>query len=259
MTTRVTTEIRDGVLEITLNRPEARNALENSMINAIVTALRDAAHQPEVRAVLISGAGKAFCAGDDLKNMGTDAHPLHPNPFTEYAVGYPQIVRAAQELPKPIVCAIHGYAMGAGLEIALASDVIVAARGSLISLPFVKRGIAAGTVLLARAVNYHYAADLLFTGRMADIAELERAGAVAQLCEPDEVHRVARSRAVALAAGPTTVIGAMKRALHLGADSGQAAAFSMQVAATVESSLTEDFAEGKQAFAEKRDPEFSGK
>ena len=212
-----------------------------------------------MRAVLIRGEGKAFCAGDDLKDMGTESHPLDPNPFVEYAAGYPRIVRAIQELPKPVVCAVHGFAMGAGLEIALASDTIVAARGSLVGLPFVKRGIAAGTVLLARAAGRHFAADLLFSGRMADVAELERLGIVAQLCEADEVLDVARRRATALALGPTSVIGAMKRAMHRGLESPAAAAMDLQVAATAESSLTADFAEGKRAFAEKRDPEFTGK
>lgn len=257
--TRVLVDQQGGLLTITLNRPEARNALENSMIARLVELFTNAQHDESIRAVLLRGAGKAFCSGDDLKDMGTDSHPVRDNPFDEYAAGYPRIVHAMRALNKPIVVAVHGYAMGAGMELMLAGDYIVAATGAKVSLPFVKRGIAAGTALLIKETSYHYAADLLFTGRVADIDELHRQGIVARMCDPGEVGDVAQDVAEKLATAPTSVVAAIKRALREGEHTGMDAALALQVGATVESSLSEDFAEGKEAFAEKREPKFSGK
>ncbi len=259
MTNRITLTRAQGVLEITLARPEALNALENSMIAAICDALDDASADPSVRAVLVRGEGKAFCAGDDLVDMGTAEHPEPDDLRTRYADGYPRIVNKIVELDKPVVCAVQRYALGAGFEIALASDLIVADETARFGLPFVLRGIASGTTMLVRRTSWHVAMGLLATGGMMDAATADRLGLIAQLVPADEVRDAATSLARSLAASATSAIGMMKSAMRSGEDLPVREAFGLQIDATAASALTHDFAEGKLAFSEKRDPRFEGR
>ena len=259
MTDRITLTRAGGVLEIVLTRPEAVNALENSMIATICDALDEASSDPSVRAVLVRGEGKAFCAGDDLVDMGTASHPEPDDLRTRYADGYPRIVNKIVELDKPVVCAVQRYALGAGLEIALASDLIVADDAARFGLPFVLRGIASGTTMLARRTSWHVAMRMLATGGMMDAATADSLGLIAQLAPAEEVQEAARNLAQSLAASATSAIGLMKSAMRAGENLSVREAFDLQIDATAASALTHDFAEGKLAFAEKREPRFEGR
>lgn len=258
MTDRITLARSRGVLEITLARPEALNALENSMIASICDALDEAASDPSVRAVLLRGEGKAFCAGDDLVDMGTAEHPEPDDLHTRYVDGYPRIVNKIVELDKPVVCAVQRYALGAGFDIALASDLIVADDGARFGLPFVLRGIASGTTMLVRRTSWHVAMRLLATGGMMDAVTADRLGLIARLVPADEVQDVATNLAQSLAGSATSAIGMMKSAMRSGENLSVREAFDRQVDATVASAQTRDFAEGRLAFSEKRDPKFEG-
>lgn len=259
MTDRIRITRTRGVLEITLARPDALNALENSMIAAICDALDQAASDSTVRAVLVRGEGKAFCAGDDLVDMGTAEHPEPDDLHARYAGGYPRIVTKILELDKPVVCAVQRYALGAGFEIALASDLIVADEGARFGLPFVLRGIAAGTTMLVRRTSWHVAMGVLATGGMMDAATADRLGLLARRVPADQVQDVAAELAGSLAGSATRAIGLMKSAMRSGETLSVGEAFDLQVEATAASAQTDDFAEGKRAFAEKRDPQFEGR
>lgn len=258
MTDRICYEMDGGVARITLNRPEALNALENTMIAAIIDFVHAAERDDSVRVVVLSGAGKAFCAGDDLKEMGTAQHPTSDDLFEEYWRGYPAIVTALRACAKPTVCVVQRYALGAGFEIALACDLIIAARDAKFGLPFCLRGIAAGTAMLPGLVGRHRAAKLLLLGDMVSAEELDSWGLVARVCEPESLEAGAEEIIQRLAVSATRVLGHIKAALNASHEPSLSTAFRHQVAATVASALTQDFAEGAQAFVEKRDPVFRG-
>lgn len=259
MTDRVTTSREGAVAKITLNRPEALNALENSMIAALVAAIREAGSDPDTRVILIEGAGKAFCAGDDLKDMGTAEHPRSDDLLEEYERGYPAIVKALRDVEKPTLCAVQRYALGAGFEIALACDLIVAERDAKFGLPFALRGIAAGTAVLPRLVGRHRAARLLFLGEMIDAETACEWGLVAVLADPGKLAEAVEGVVGPLATAATRAIGLMKGAMVASAEATLAADLRTQAASTVSSALTRDFAEGAEAFTQKRDPQYTGR
>ncbi|MGM7698012.1 enoyl-CoA hydratase/isomerase family protein [Microbacterium sp. A84] len=260
MSERVLVETVGGVCTISLNRSDALNALENSMIAAINAALDEAAVDERVRAILIRGEGRAFCAGDDLIDMGTPEHPEPSDLHDKYADGYPSIVRRILEIHKPIVVAVRKYALGAGFEIALAADIIVAEPTAKFGLPFVLRGIAAGTSLLPKRAPRHLANRLLFLGDMITAEEAHTLGIVAALSSEDQdVDDLARTMVNRLAISATRAIGLMKSALNASVTLSAQDALAMQVGATVGSVLTNDFAEGKLAFTHRRDAQYEGK
>lgn len=260
MSKRVLVESAGGVCTISLNRPDALNALENSMIAAINAALDQAEVDEDVRAILIRGEGRAFCAGDDLIDMGTPEHPEPNDLHVRYADGYPSIVKRMLAIQKPIVVAVRKYGLGAGFEIALAADIIVAEPTAKFGLPFVLRGIAAGTSLLPRRTSLHLAQRLLFLGEMITAEEAHTLGIVAALSSADQdVDDLARAMADRLATSATRAIGLMKSALHASESLGVQDALTVQVGATVGSVLTNDFAEGKLAFTNRRDARYEGK
>ena len=259
MSDRIKVETANGVCTISLNRPEALNALENSMIAALVHALEAAEQADDVRAVLIRGEGKAFCAGDDLVDMGTQEHPEPADVFERYSRGYPAIVERMLRLDKPVVVAVRRYALGAGLELALAADVVVAEPGAKLGLPFVLRGIAAGTSILPRRAPDHLVRRMLFLGDMITAQEAHNLGIVGYLAQDRDVDDVAEDIVGKLAQGASRAIGLMKAALRTSESLPLREALTVQVAATAASALTPDFAEGKAAFTEKRDPQFGGR
>lgn len=260
MTERVLVQTVDGVCTISLNRPEAINALENSMIAAINVALDQAAADEGVRAILIRGEGRAFSAGDDLIEMGTPEHPESNDLHVRYGDGYPSIVERMLAIQKPILVAVRRYAFGAGFEIALAADIIVAEPTAKFGLPFVLRGIAAGTSLLPKRAPMHLAQRLLFLGDTITGEEAHGLGLVAALSSTDiDVDDLGRTLADRLANSATRAIGLMKSAMHVSESLGLREALAVQVGATVGSVLTDDFTEGKLAFTEKRDAQFEGR
>ncbi|WP_200330810.1 enoyl-CoA hydratase/isomerase family protein [Leucobacter sp. L43] len=259
MTERVAVRVADGVCTISLNRPEALNALENSMIAAVNAALDAAEVDDQVRAILIRGEGRAFCAGDDLIDMGTPEHPEPEDLSERYTNGYPSIVLRMLAIEKPIVVAVRKYGLGAGFEIALAADLIVAEPTAKFGLPFVLRGIAAGTSLLPKRAPAHLARRLLFLGDMITATEAHHVGIVATLsADGVDIDDLARDAAARLASSATRAIGLMKRALGGSEALSVVESFGAQVKATVSSVQTADFAEGKLAFTQKRPAEYQG-
>lgn len=251
--------VRDRVARITLDRQNSLNALNNSMIAGIGDGIRRAANDPEVRVLIVEGAGRTFCAGDDLIDMGTEEHPKSQDTLEEYLRGYPALVIALRQLEKPVICKVQRYALGAGLEIALACDFIVAEEGSKIGLPFALRGIAAGTALLPSLVPRQIAARLLYSGELVGVMEAQAWGLISQVVSAGEIESTVNALATDLSNAATRAIGLMKGAIMASEGAPLATAMRLQASATVSSALTHDFAEGATAFAEKRTANYAGR
>lgn len=258
-TNQVTYEVANSVAKITLNRPEALNALNNSMIAAIRDGIRDAAADVNVRVLVLSGAGKSFCAGDDLIDMGTEAHPKSEDLLEEYLRGYPVLVEELRRIEKPTICEIKRYALGAGFELALACDFVIAEAGARVGLPFALRGIAAGTALLPTLVPRQVAARVLYSGELVGVEEALNWGVITRVVDPTELSDSVSELASQLASAATRAIGLMKGAIAATDEARLVGALRMQAAATVSSALTSDFREGAAAFEEKRAPKFTGR
>jgi enoyl-CoA hydratase len=250
----VLTERRDGVLLITLNRPDARNAVNLALAEGVAAALDELDADGDLAVGVITGAGAGFCAGMDLKAFVTGERPWVGDR------GFAGIVQ--RPASKPLIAAIEGFAVAGGLEIALACDLIVAARGARLGIPEVKRGlVAAGGALLRlpERIPYHVAMELALTG---DVVEAERAaelGLVNRLAEPGEAVAVALDLAVRIAANAPLALAASKRILVEARDWSRAEQWRRQGEIAVAAIGSEDAQEGSRAFAEKRPPIWRGR
>jgi enoyl-CoA hydratase len=250
----VLTDAAGGVLTITLNRPEARNAVNLAVAEGVATALDRLDSDDTLQVGILTGAGGAFCAGMDLKAFVTGERPwVEGRGFAGIVEGPPR---------KPLIAAIEGFAVAGGFEIALACDLIVAARDARIGIPEVKRSlVAAGGALihLPRRIPYHVAMELALTGDPIDAARGYELGVVNRLADPGEAVAVAGELAAAIAANGPLALDASKRIVRAAVDWTEAEAWQKQgeIAGPVFGS--EDAREGATAFAEKRPPEWKGR
>ena len=251
-------EIADAVATITLDRPDALNALTVALKEELLVALEGVAADPAVRAVVLTGAGRAFCAGQDLRErLQPDAAPLD----TEIRVRYNPLIRAMRGMPKPIVGAINGIAAGAGASLAFACDIRIAADGASFLLAFGRVGLipdSGATWLLPRLVGGAKAAELALTAEPLSAVDAERFGLVARVVPADALLAEAHALAARLAAGAPLALALTKRAL----DRGWEATLEEQLETEAESQgaagATADHAEGIAAFLERRPPRFTG-
>lgn len=254
----VTVERHDHVAELTLNRPQAHNALSTAMAAEITAATATLAADRDVRAVVLSATGeKAFCVGADLKerNSYSDADLMRQRPIFRAAFA------GVLDLPMPTVAAVHGFALGGGFELALACDLIVADETAVLGLPEVTVGVipgGGGTQLLPRRVGSARAADLVFTGRRIDIDEAERLGLVDRRAPTGEARKVALELAGQIAANSPVGLRNAKRALRAGAGLDLAAALDVEDSAWRATAFSGDRREGVAAFNEKRRPSWPG-
>lgn len=259
MDNKIIYQVENHIARITLNRPNALNALDNDMIADLISFLKESKRDDEVRVVIIDGNGKAFCAGDDLIDMGTKKNPNPTDKLSEYTDGYPAVVLAIKNLEKPVIVKVQKYALGAGLEIALSADFIIASTDTKFGLPFVLRGISAGTYLLQKRIGYHRAARYLFLGEMFGTEEASQWGLLYKQVEMESLNEEVEKLAEHLSMSATRAIGLMKKAMHTSESMELEAAFQVQTYSTLASFHTADYAEGKQAFIDKRESDFKGK
>jgi enoyl-CoA hydratase/carnithine racemase len=254
MSDAVLLEVEDGTATITLNRPEVRNAIDKPTADALAAALDEVDERADVTVAIITGTGSTFCAGMDLKAFSaTKERPLHE---VRGAFG---IVRKPPA--KAIIAAIEGNALGGGLEIALACDLIVATRSSRLGLPEVKRGLVAaagGVVRLPRRIPRGVAMELILTGEPVTAERALELGLVNRLAEDGQALSVARELAAAIAANAPLAVRAAKRIADESADWALDDAFDRQAAYTDEVRSSNDAAEGARAFVEKRVPQWTG-
>ncbi len=251
-----------GVLGITLNRPDKLNAFNPEMHKLLRATLERAADEAEVRVVVLTGAGRAFCAGQDLseRNVSPGAAPIDLS--VSLGSNYNPLVRRMRELPKPILCALNGTAAGAGANIALACDVVFAARSASLIQSFSRIGLvpdSGGTFFLPRLAGTARAMGLaLFADKLA-AEDAERMGLIWKVLDDDrlmpEVTRIARE----LAAGPTKGYGLIKKALYASGGNTLDAQLDLERDLQREAGFTEDYREGVAAFLQKRKPSFKGK
>ena len=248
----------DGVLTLTLNRPDALNAFTVEMKDALLAALRDAAKDRGVRTLVLTGSGRAFSAGQDLKErQGPGVADLG----TELRTRYNPIVLAMRRLEKPIIGAINGVAAGAGLSIALACDIVIASDRATFIEAFTRVGLVPDTGsswILPRLVGYARAAQMIFTADPMDAATAERIGLVNRVVAPEDLISEANAMAAKLAQSAPLALALAKRALNRAMDSSLADALDFEAQLQSVAGRSQDHREGVAAFVEKRPPKFIG-
>lgn len=254
----ILTAINDGICTITLNRPSVFNSFDQTMGRAFQSALDEAAQNAEVRCVVVTGMGKAFCAGQDLKEVTAPDAPE----FTEIVEKtYNESVRRIRFMEKPVIGAVNGVAAGAGANIALACDLTIARSSASFIQAFSKIGLipdSGGTWFLPRLVGMQRAAALAFLGDKLSAEEAERMGLIYRAVADDVFEQEVQALAVRLAQMPTRGLGLTKKAFNAGWDADLSSHLTTERDLQMEASETEDYAEGVAAFLEKRAPNFKG-
>jgi 2-(1,2-epoxy-1,2-dihydrophenyl)acetyl-CoA isomerase len=256
---RLDVEVRDGIASLTLNRPDAMNALNDELKTELAEWLRAARYDTGIRAVLLAGAGRAFCAGGDLTEM-------EPGRTTEQARArqdklVTEVFVPLARLPKPVVAAVHSHAHGAGLSLALACDIVVAAADAPMSLGFVHRGLAPDCGILhflPRLIGTARAKELLLTGRRFSGAEAASMGMVAAAVPADEVRPTAQRLVADLASGASIALGQTKTLLDRSWSMTLEQLGELEAYASAVARSTGDHAEALSAFAAKRAASFAG-
>ena len=250
----ILTEAIDGVLVITLNRPQARNAVNQALADALASALDELDSDDDLRAGVLTGAGKGFCAGMDLKALVRGERSI--------VDGRGWAGMTMRPPDKPLIAAVEGFALAGGFEIALACDLIVAARGAQFGIPEVKRGLiaaAGGLQRLPKRLPYHLAMQLAITGEPISAERAHELGLVNELCEPGE----ARTRACALAHGIASnaplAVRASKAVVRDALDWSEEEGWHRIAEIAPPLIASADAMEGAIAFAEKRAPVWKGR
>ncbi len=253
-------EVRDGIGHVTLNRPHRLNAMVPRLMRDLHRALQAAAEDPAVRVVLLSGEGRAFCAGDDLKEADKGYGGVAE--IRRFIDEIQQVTVDIKTMRKPVIAAVHGYAVGGGCELALGCDLVVAAEDAKFGFPetgvaqFVTGGV---THFLPRAVGLAKAKELIMTGDFFDGREAARLGLVNRAVPAAEVLDCARALARKIMERAPVSIEFAKQALESGVQTDLATAMAFETTATVACFLTEDAREGARAFVEKRAPRYRGR
>ena len=256
-------ETKDHVATLTLNRPERMNALGGTLREDFYAGLTQAIDDSEVRVIVITGAGKAFCAGGDVKAMQEAKEQKRERPLMErVAPGRDRSVLLMRESPKPLIAAVNGAAAGAGMNIALGCDIRLASTTARFSQAFVRRGLHpdwGGTYFLPRIVGMAKAAEMIFTGQIIDAHEALRLGIAWSVHEPEQLLPATYELAATIAAGPPIAIRLARRALYHNAEADLQSSLEFETFAQNICFETDDAREGIRAFVEKREPKFTGR
>jgi enoyl-CoA hydratase/carnithine racemase len=251
-----------GIATLTLNRPDRMNAISSPMLAAISEQLLDCDRDPEVRVIVITGAGRAFCAGLDLQDASKGSGIGSDGSLSgdiDIRSAPPNVLHS---LSTPTICALNGGAAGYGMDLALGCDIRIAAESSKIAAAFTKRGVlpeSGGTWLLPRLVGWSKAAEIIFTGRTLSASECLELGLVSHVVPDELLQKEARALAVEIAANAPLAVQASKRMMRM----GMAENFDEHIHHVYLQLLplfrSKDFREGMSSFLEKRTPKFEGR
>jgi len=249
--------VEAGLQTITLNRPDKLNAFNPEMHKALRAALDQARDERSIRALLLTGAGRGFCSGQDLSERRVDPGAAPIDLSVSLGSYYNPLVRRLRELPKPIVCAVNGVAAGAGANIALACDIVVAARSARFVQSFARLGLvpdSGGTYFLPRLAGSARAMGLALLAEPLSAEDAERWGLIWKVVDDQQLMPEASALARKLAAGPTKGYGLIKRALYASEHNSLDAQLDLERDLQREAGFSEDYRKGVAAFLEKRDP-----
>ncbi|RZU15085.1 enoyl-CoA hydratase/isomerase family protein [Streptomyces sp. BK239] len=265
------------VSTLTLNRPQALNAITPDQREHLIQHLADASADPEVRAVVLTGTGRGFCAGADLRGGparragangdrsggGTAAGERIPGDVARtLRLGAQRLIAAVLDCEKPVIAAVNGTAAGLGAHLALACDLVLAAESARFIEVFVRRGLvpdAGGAYLLPRLIGPHRAKELMFFGDALTAADAERLGLVNRVVPDADLDKTARTWADRLACGPTRALALTKQLVNASLDSDRATAFAAEAAAQEINMTTADAQEGVASFVQRRQARFRGR
>lgn len=256
----VLSEIDGSVSRLTLNRPAVLNSFNRRMALDLVAAIDAAATDKKVRAVLLTGAGRAFCAGQDLSEA-TPSAGVDPDLGEIVRKSYNPVIRAIRKIEKPVVCAVNGVAAGAGANLALACDIVLASSAASFVQSFAKVGLipdSGGTFFLPRLVGLARATALTMLGEKITATQALDFGMIYRVCEPAELDGAALEIARTLAAMPTRALGLTKCGFNQSFGNDLDTQLDSEEALQGEAGRTADFREGVDAFLEKRKPSFTG-
>lgn len=249
----------NNIAYITLNRPEKYNSFNREMALALQAHLNDCEKDNDIRCIYLTGSGKGFCAGQDLAEAADPKQIDFKKIVSEH---YNPVIRSLRHIEKPIIAAVNGVAAGAGANIALACDIVVATESASFIQAFSKIGLipdSGGTYFLPRYVGMQRAAALMMLGDKVSAAEAVAMGMIYKSFSDDSFETDSKKLAAQLAAMPTKGLGLTKRLLNRSYSSNVDEQLQLEMKVQIEAGNTEDFAEGVNAFLEKRKPEFKGK
>ena len=261
-TTHILVSRQGGVLIATLDRPEVLNSFNLLMAEELVSTLRDAAADPTIRAVLLTGSGRAFCAGQDLAEVLPVAGQPVPDLGDVVRRQYNPIVYAIRSIEKPVVCAVNGVAAGAGANIAFACDLAIASEGATFIQSFTRIGLipdSGGTFILPRLIGLQRAAALTMLGDKLPANTAKEWGLVYDVVPAANLLPMALDLATRLAAMPTRALGLTKRGFNAGFANDLETQLALEEELQREAGRSEDYAEGVRAFVEKRPATFEGR
>jgi enoyl-CoA hydratase/carnithine racemase len=251
-------EKKEGVATITLNRPKVRNALDTQTLLEIGAAVEDIDNDPDVRVVLITGAGTAFCSGADLSGIAS----LVDKPRDYFLRLWNRVFSAIDNLGKPVIAVINGTALAGGLELVMACDLAVASEDARLSDQHATYGLVpggGGSQRLPRLIGIRKAKELLYTGDWLSATEAERFGLINKVVPANKLKEATNELVAKLLSKSPMALKTVKRLVNYGMESPLAAALEMELVGAIAHSSTEDLAEGIKAFMEKRPPVFPGR
>jgi enoyl-CoA hydratase/carnithine racemase len=249
--------VERGVLTLTLNRPQARNALSMALMGALIQALADAAKDPASHVVVLAGAGPGFCAGHDLKELRADPRRAAYEATFARCV---ELMTAIVRLPKPVIARVHGVATAAGCQLVASCDLVIASTEARFATPGVNIGLFCSTpmVALSRAVGRKAAMEMLLTGDMVDAEEAKAIGLVNRVVDPGRLDAEVADLAEQIASKSPLTLAIGKEAFYRQAEMPLDAAYAYAAEVMTTNMLAGDAAEGIDAFLEKRDPNWRG-